>query len=89
MKLDIATVPAELVEVHPAPGDIYRKAGNQPGFWLIVSVRPTGYCHLLSFDMNGEVTGCASYGWHYFADRGQRLVGRTPLPDLLNVEWLP
>jgi len=90
MRLNLSAIPDEIRRISstPEPGDVYRKAGGQPGFWVVISVRANGDCYVLAYDNVGELTGAARYGASYFSDRPNRLVGRVKLPDF-EVEWMP
>lgn len=90
MRLNLASMPPEVVAMgSPEPGDVYRKAGGQPGFWVVISVRGYGDCYVLAYDNAGELTGAARYGANYFADNERRRVGRVALPSMVEVDWLP
>ena len=95
MKLQVDDIPQEVRAEHDVcVGDVFLKAGNEPGYWMVVSIRPSakGYrdqsCYVLAFDLNGEVTGCQHYGVGYFSERIQRRVGRAQLPSFFEVEWI-
>lgn len=90
MSLDVASAPEEYVRTNlPEPGDVYSKAGGPPGFWLVVAVTPReNQCVVLSFDMQGQVTGAQRYGISYFRDNSHRRVGRTTIPSF-QIEWEP
>lgn len=88
LRLSVEGMPAEYARTnYPEPGDVYSKAGGQPGFWVVVAVTPNeAQCIVLAFDMNGRVTGASRYGISYFRDNSHRRVGRTEIPQF-NVEW--
>jgi len=87
LALDLSNAPAgALRSGDPEPGDVFRKAGGPPGFWLVVAVTSGGSCHVLSFDHTGEINGSQSYRAGYFRDNMQRRVGRAELP-LLTISW--
>lgn len=88
LTLNISDAPPEVMRSDwPEPGDVYSKAGGQPGFWVVVSVTPNGsQCCVLAFDMQGQVTGASRYGLHYFRDNSHRRVGRVEIPSF-NVQW--
>jgi hypothetical protein len=90
MKLNLGGMPEDLARWSsgPEPGDVYRKAGGQPGFWVIISMRANGDCYVLAYDVAGELTGAGRFAASYFADRPNRLVGHVALPDF-DVEWRP
>lgn len=88
MRLDLSHAPADVLkDDNPSVGDIYRKAGGQPGFWWIISVTPNGDAYALAFDNSGQITGAQRYGRSYFAERDHRRVGRADVPPI-NVEWI-
>lgn len=88
LSLNINNAPSEILRTnYPEPGDVYSKAGGQPGFWVVVSVTERGnQCIVLSFDMQGVVTGAQRYGISYFHENSHRRIGRTEIPTF-NVEW--
>lgn len=88
LALNLNGAPPEVMR-SPSPevGDVYSKAGGQPGFWVVVAVIPTS-CIVMAFDMTGQVTGASRYGASYFRDNDHRRVGRVEIPTF-NVEWEP
>lgn len=86
LTLNLQDAPAELTRSnYPEPGDVYSKAGGQPGFWVIVFVN-SAQCCVLAFDMEGQVTGASRYGLSYFRDNSHRRVGTVEIPTF-NVVW--
>lgn len=86
LTLNLGSAPPELLRSgYPEPGDVYSKAGGQPGFWVIVSVNGAQCC-VLAFDMDGQVTGASRYGLSYFRDNSHRRVGTVEIPAF-NVVW--
>lgn len=100
LTLDLGAAPAEFMRSnYPEPGDVYSKAGGQPGFWVVVSVTQTQCC-VMAFDMEGQVTGASRYGLSYFRDNSHRRVrqsdynrgrnanlGGKPFDAGQNVDW--
>lgn len=88
LKLNVEGIPVEFARSnYPEPGDVYSKAGGQPGFWVVVAITERGnQCIVLAFDMQGTVTGAQRYGVSYFHENCHRRVGRTEIPQF-NVEW--
>lgn len=87
MRLNMDGAPDSVREERgPIVGDIYRKAGGSPGFWWVISVTGSGDVYVLSFDMQGLVTGAQRYGRSYLAERDHRRVGHADVP-LIDVEW--
>ena len=87
MKLNLANAPYQVIEDDsPAVGDIFRKAGGQPGFWWIISTKPNGDCIVIAFDVSGNPTGACRYGLSYFAKNDHRRVGRADVPSI-DPEW--
>ena len=71
------------------PGDIFKKAGGSPGFFMVVAISKNGMgemAHVVGYDTDGRPTSTASYGLHYFARNLVRRLGRAELPPL-NVQW--
>lgn len=67
LTLDLTGAPPEVLRTPwPEPGDVYSKAGGQPGFWAVISVTPQGNCYVLSFDLQGHITGANSYRASYW-----------------------
>lgn len=89
MRLNLNDIPEDYRRIaSPQVGDVYSKAGGSPGFWVVVSVKPNGDCYVLAYDSVGELTGASRYAASYFYNNNDQLVGRTQLPDMMNVEWL-
>jgi hypothetical protein len=87
MRLITDNAPPEAIDLGgPRPGDVYSKAGGQPGFWLVVAATSGGYANVLAYDLEGNITGAQRYSAAYFEERDHRRVGRCTLPDL-SVEW--
>lgn len=86
--LNVSNAPEEIMRSNlPQPGDVYSKAGGQPGFWVVVAITEReNQAIVLSFDMQGRVTGAQRYGISYFRDNCHRRVGSTEIPTF-NVEW--
>lgn len=81
LTLDMSSAPDELTRSPwPEPGDVYSKAGGQPGFWAVISVTRAGSCYVLAFDLEGQITGANAYRASYFAENRSRKVGRVELP---------
>jgi hypothetical protein len=86
LKLELGGAPPEVMRTnYPEPGDVYSKAGGQPGFWVVVAVTENATT-VLAFDMEGQITGAQRYGIHYFRDNMHRRVGNVEIP-MFNVEW--
>jgi len=87
LTLNTSAAPSELLRSPwPEPGDVYTKAGGQPGFWAVISVTPAGSCYVLAFDLEGQITGAQAYRASYFGENHHRKVGRVELPTFA-VEW--
>jgi len=89
LRLDVSGLPAELARGEaPEPGDIFSKAGGQPGFWWIIDVKPNGDCYALAFDTRGSITGANRYAASYFWNNMHRRVGFAALPAPVVPEWV-
>lgn len=88
LQINLEGAPREVLRTDwPESGDVYSKAGGQPGFWVVVAVTPNErQCIVLAFDMQGQVTGASRYSISYFRDNCHRRVGRTEVPSF-NITW--
>jgi len=88
LRLDISNAPqAATADDSPQVGDVYRKAGGKPGFWVVVSVCQNADCYVLAFDHSGFITGCQRYLANYFDRNDHRRVGRLRTGLDFEVEW--
>lgn len=84
MRLDVSTMPRDLRQVSPRPGEVYRNARGV--LMVVVAVQPNGDVSLLMFNEGGGIVGCQRYGVHYLRDK--RCVGYvTNMPTNLEVQW--
>jgi hypothetical protein len=87
MRLNLSNAPADILkDDNPSLGDIYRKAGGQPGFWWIIALTNNGDAYALAFDNNGQITGVQRYRRSYFAEHDHRRVGHADIPSI-DPEW--
>ena len=86
-KLDLSTAPRDVLhDESPKVGDIFRKAGGPPGFWWVISVKQNDDCYVLTFNLEGEITGAQRYGASYLSRNDHRRVGFAEVPTV-QVEW--
>jgi hypothetical protein len=87
--IPVDQAPEEVLRSLVEPGDVFKKAGGSPGFFLVVAISKNGMgemVHAVGYDVTGRPNSTASYGLHYFERNLVRRVGRVSLPDLA-VEW--
>lgn len=81
--------PEEAIRSVVEPGDVFKKAGGSPGFFLVIAISKAGMgemAHVVGYDVTGRPNSTASYGLHYFERNLVRRLGRVDLPDL-NIVW--
>ncbi len=87
-QIDLTDAPrAALAMEYPEVGDVYKKAGGKPGFWVIVAISGDN-AHVIAFDHEGVCTGTQSYRASYFAENSSRKVGvAMNLPNKIAIAW--
>lgn len=87
-RIDLSNAPrAALAAEWPQVGDVFRKAGGKPGFWVIVAISSDN-AHVISFDHEGVCTGTQTYRASYFAENAHRKVGvAMNLPNQIAIAW--
>lgn len=81
--------PEEALRSDVQPGDIFKKHGGAPGFFMVIAISKNGMgemAHVVGYDIDGRPNSTASYGLHYFARNLARRLGRAEIPPL-NVQW--
>lgn len=88
LRLNIGDAPPEVSgDESPQVGDVYRKAGGPPGYWVVVSVCPNADVYVLAFNRDGYVTGAQRYMANYLTRNDHRRVGRLKTAFDFDVEW--
>ncbi len=87
--ISIENAPPEVLRSLVEPGDVFKKAGGSPGFFMVIAISKNGMgdmVHVVGYDVTGRPSSTASYGLHYFERNLMRRVGHADLPDL-NIAW--
>ena len=84
MCVQMGEPPEEVMQEHPAVGDVYRKRGGPYGFMIIVSNNGSTH-HYIAIDREGKVTGVGQGTEYYFSRRD--LVGYVEEFPEMKITW--